>query len=160
MMLDMQAFMDRVVAVIRKDDVQGYTDMIALPYQVITATSTRSFLHRSDLVDQFHIFRIGLEKMGFSDFWHRVIDTTMLGESLATAIYETQLVRGDRRLVAPYRSCITLRKDGDRWRAVSTAHTIGHADWVERMEAIATQPGFTGEVPFGQPPLPMQRRTS
>ena len=142
-MLDLQGFMDRVVEVIRADDLEGYLDMIALPYQVITATSTLTFRRQRDMEDHFHLFRLGLREMGFRDLSHHVISTTMLGASLATGIYETRLVREDRRLVAPYRSCITLRKNDDRWRAVSTAHTIGHADWISRMEAIAAQPAFT-----------------
>ncbi|MCB1343277.1 MAG: hypothetical protein KDK24_19855 [Pseudooceanicola sp.] len=156
-MLDLQAFMDEVVEVIRKDDAKGYLDMIALPYQVITAASTRTFLRKADMEDHFHLFRIGLKQMGFQDLSHHVISVTMLGETLATGIYETRLLREDRRLVAPYRSCITVRRDTGRWRAVCMAHTIGHADWVERMEAITAQPAYTHGTVAEEHPI---RRTN
>jgi hypothetical protein len=141
-MLDLQAFMDRVVEVIRADDAEGYLALIDLPYQVITATETRTFLHRPEMREHFQLFRIGLQRLGFEDLSHHVDSVTMLGADLASGVYETRLVREDRLFVAPYRSTITLRRGDGTWRAVSTAHSIGHADWVERMEHIEAQPAF------------------
>ncbi|APE42737.1 hypothetical protein BOO69_04345 [Sulfitobacter alexandrii] len=135
-MLNLQAFMDKVIGIIREDDADGYLSMIELPYQVITARETRTFVRRQDMREHFHLFRIGLHQLGFHDLSHRVTATTMLGADLATGIYETQLYRNDQLFIAPYRSCITLRRSGRVWRAVSTAHTIGHADWMDRMDAI------------------------
>lgn len=136
-MLNLQAFMDEVIDVIMRDDVDGYVDMISLPYQLITATETRSFLRPADLRDHFALFKIGLQQLGFEGLSHHVLSTTMLGESLATGIYETRLYRTGNDIIAPYRSCITLRLTDSKWRAVSTAHTVGHADWVERMQLNA-----------------------
>ncbi|QFT57407.1 hypothetical protein FIU94_01110 [Sulfitobacter sp. THAF37] len=137
MMLNLQAFLDKVIDIIRADDAEGYLSMIDLPYQVITARDTRTFVHRRDMREHFHLFRIGLHQMGFSDLHHRANSATMLGADLATGIYETELFRDDQLFVAPYRSCITLRRSEGVWRAVSTAHTIGHADWMDRMNAVS-----------------------
>lgn len=133
-MLNLQAFMDQVVEVIMRDDLDGYLAMISLPYQVITASETRTFTRRAEMEDHFHLFKAGLDTLGFQSVGHRVMSTTMLGKSLATGIYETRLTRHDSSVLAPYRSCITLRHGGDKWRAVSNAHTFGHADWLERLE--------------------------
>lgn len=135
-MLNLQEFMDRVIEAIRASDVTAYLSMIALPYQVITASGTRTFVRETDMADHFHLFCTGLRDLGFSDLRHHVFDTVMLGETLATGTYETQLFRHDEGFVAPYRSAITLRREAGVWRAVSTAHTIGHADWMERLQAM------------------------
>lgn len=136
-MLNLQEFMDKVIDIIRQDDADGYLSMIELPYQVITARETRTFVRRQEMREHFQLFRIGLHQLGFHDLEHRVTSATMLGADLATGIYETQLHRDDQLFIAPYRSCITLRRTGGKWRAVSTAHTSGHADWVDRMNAVS-----------------------
>ena len=139
-MLDLQGFMDRAIDVIRNDDADGYLSMIELPYQVITATETRTYVTQAEMRDHFHLFRIGLTRLGFHDLAHRVTSATVLGADLVTGIYETQLHRDDQLFVAPYRSCITLRRTRGSWRAVSTAHSIGHADWIDRMNAVSGTP--------------------
>ncbi|KIQ68534.1 hypothetical protein [Wenxinia marina] len=133
--LDVQGFLTEIMHVVDRRDRAGYLDLIALPYVIITATDTRIFIDEDDMADHFTLFLAGLDTLGFEGVRHSLIRADALGRDLVSGIYETQLLGGTRVVAAPYRSTITIRRQTDRWRAVANAHTIGHADWIDRLGA-------------------------
>ncbi|SHI64616.1 hypothetical protein SAMN05444417_1369 [Wenxinia saemankumensis] len=133
--LDVQGFLDEIVDVVARRDHAGYLDLIALPYAIHSAAETRVFDDPDRMADHFTLFLAGLDALGFEGVRHHLLRADALGRDLVSAVYETQLIGGRRVVAAPYRSTITIRRQPDRWRAVANAHTVGHADWVERLMA-------------------------
>ncbi|KZX94513.1 MULTISPECIES: hypothetical protein [unclassified Sulfitobacter] len=138
MTLDLQEFADEVVDAIRREDVDAYLSLMAVPYQIVTATESRTIEKMEGLADHFATYCKGLRQLGFEDLSHKMISTTLLGPDLAVGIYQTDLYRDDHLYVAPFRSVVTVRRGEDlKWRAVASAHTINHADWTGRMDAVS-----------------------
>lgn len=138
MTLDLQDFADEVVDTIRTEDVDAYLALMAVPYQIVTATESRTIDTFEGMAQHFKTYCKGLRELGFEDLSHKVISTTLLGPDLAIGIYQTDLYRDDHLYVAPFRSVVTVRRGEDlKWRAVASAHTINHADWTKRMDAVS-----------------------
>ncbi|MFC4671251.1 hypothetical protein ACFO5X_22055 [Seohaeicola nanhaiensis] len=133
-MANFQSFIDKIIDAIRRDDLESYLPLIDLPYLINTAAGSHFFVRQSELVDNFHLFRMGFFKMGFVDASAKVVSSTMLGESLASFIFETQPVREDGQPVDPYLTCMTVRKVRGRWCAISATASVGMYDWHERMK--------------------------
>ena len=79
--------------------------------------------------------------MGFDAYYamlkhQRVTDYVRLAESavdldsgLISGRYTSHILAGSHRIIPPYRSSITLRLTGNRWRAVSISNSLANADW-------------------------------
>lgn len=149
MKVNFQSFIEKVIDAIRQDDLEAYLPLIDLPYLINTAVGSHFFVRQSELVDNFHLFRMGFFKMGFVDVSVKVVSSTMLGESLASFIFETQPVRGDGQPVDPYLTCMTIRKVRGRWCAISATASVGMYDFHERMKQSDT--GVYSVTPPAQP---------
>ena len=116
----------------------GYLTLMAVPYQIVPATESRTIETTEEMGEHFRTYCKGLRALGFEDLSHKMISTTLLGPDLAIGIYQPDLYRDAHLYVAPFRSVVTVRRGEDlKWRAVASAHTINHADWTGRMDAVS-----------------------
>ncbi len=125
----LQAYLDEVSTAVLNDDWQTYSNGIHLPCAVISHDETKIVETEEDLRAGFDDFRRTLRIQRVTDYIRLVELATMLDEDLIAGSYISHVISGGQRILAPFRSNMTLRMVGGRWCAASVSNGLANSRW-------------------------------
>lgn len=124
-----QDYLDEVAAIVMADDWDAYCDAISRPFLLITHTTTMSFATPDDIRGVYQDFVLLLRTQRVTDFIRLVEAAQQMDPNLISARYITHLMSGSHRILEPVRSSISLRLEGNRWRAASITNAVSNSRW-------------------------------
>ena len=125
----LQAYLDEVSAAVLRDDWETYRAGIALPCAIISHDESKIVETEDDLHAGFTHFRDTLRAQRVTDYIRLVEGAMRLDTDLIAGSYVSHILAGGMRIVAPYRSQMTLRLVGNRWRAASVTNGLANSRW-------------------------------
>ncbi len=134
-----QGYLDDVSAIVMANDWDAYTDVISRPFQMITHTSTMSFASPDDIRGIFDDFVLLLRTQRVTDYIRLVDSALQIDQDLISARYVTHLLAGSHRIMDPVRSGISLRLEGNRWRAASITNALSNSRWPVLLPRLGTE---------------------
>lgn len=135
-----QTYLDEVAALVMADDWDGYTDAICWPFLLITHETSLSFPAPEDIRPVYHDFRTLLVSQRVTDLIRLVETAQQIDDSLISARYVTHLMAGSLRIMEPVLSSISLRLEGNRWRAASITNAVSNSRWPLLMPKLGEDP--------------------
>lgn len=125
----LQAYLDEVSAATLKGDWDTYREAIALPCAVISHHESKIVATEEDLRAGFDDFVSTLRAQKVTDYIRLVEQAAQLDHDLISGSYVSHLIAGTQRIIAPYRSIMTLRLAGNRWKAASVTNGLANSRW-------------------------------
>ncbi|NBZ88509.1 hypothetical protein [Stagnihabitans tardus] len=125
----LQAYLDEVSTATLKGDWETYRDHVALPCAVISHDESKIIETEEDLRAGFDQFRGSLQALRVTDYIRLVENAARLDHDLISGSYISHIIAGGQRIVAPYRSIMTLRLVGNRWKAASVTNGLANSRW-------------------------------
>ena len=124
-----QSYLDDVGAAVLAGDWDAYACRVVLPFQLTTLTAELVVRTEKDLRAGFDDFHLMLCAQRITDYVRLVESAAMTADQLLTGRYTSHLVAGDRRMIEPYASDITLRLVGNLWRATAISNSLINSRW-------------------------------
>lgn len=124
-----QSYLDEVAAYVMDDDWDAYCDTVSRPFLLITHEKSMTFANPDEIRGIFDDFRQMLTTQRVTDFIRLVEVSQQIDERLISARYVTHLMSGSYRIIEPIRSSISLRLEGNRWRAASITNAVSNSRW-------------------------------
>lgn len=134
-----QSYLDEVAAIVLANDWQAYTDCISRPFLLVTHAATLSFATPDDIRTVYDDFRTLLLSQRVTDLVRLVETAQQIDETLISARYVTHLMAGSHRIMDPVRSSISLRLEGNRWRAASITNAVSSSRWPLLMPRVGQE---------------------
>ena len=125
----LQSYMDVVAAAVMQGDWPTYEAHVSLPFHLVTQTADMTVTTQTELRAGFDDFQETLKLQRITDLIQLVETASRLDHDRISGQYMTHLLASGHRVIAPYRSSITLRLIGNQWRAVSIANSSAIARW-------------------------------
>ena len=125
----LQSYLDAVAQTVMNDDWETYRDAVSLPCHVISHNESKVVATEEDLLLGFTQFRDTLRFQRVTDYIRLVETASLLDRDLLSGGYVTHLLVRGHRILDPFRSQITLRLQGNRWRAVSVTNGLANSRW-------------------------------
>lgn len=136
-----QSCLDEVSAAVLHDDWPTYRDSISLPFAVISHDESKIVTTEEDLRAGFDSFRDTLRAQKVTDYIRLVEQAWRIDHDLISGSYVSHIIAGGQRIVAPFKSLMTLRLIGNHWRAASVTNGLGNSRWpLIRLEVAAEIP--------------------
>jgi hypothetical protein len=135
-----QTYLDEVAAIVMADDWDSYTNTICRPFLLITHTDTMTFATPHDIRGIYQNFVLLLHTQRVTDFIRLVETADLIDQNLISARYVTHLMAGGNRIMNPVVSSISLRLEGNRWRAASITNAVSNSRWPLLMPKMGTNP--------------------
>ena len=133
MMLDasdiFQVYLDAVSLAVMTDDWATYRSAVHLPCHIVSHDENKVVVTEDDLRAIFDQFRQTLKYHKVTEYIRLVEAATQLDAWLISGSYVTHLLAAGQRIIPPFRSQMTLRLIGGRWRAVSSTNSIANSRW-------------------------------
>ncbi len=124
-----QAYLDEVSAIVMANDWEAYTDVVCRPFMLITHAETLIFATPDEIRTIYTRFHDLLRSQRVTDYIRLVEGAEQIDPDLISARYVTHLMSGSMRIMDPVRSGITLRLEGNRWRAASISNAVSNSRW-------------------------------
>lgn len=134
----LQGWLDEVGAATLAGDWDTYAAHVALPFHLITETSSMVVATEGELRQGFEQFRDTLAHMRITDYLRLADSAVEISPELVSGRYITHLMSGAHRVVPPFRSQATLRLDGGRWRAASIVNALRNTQWPLGVPSVGT----------------------
>jgi hypothetical protein len=125
----LQSHLDEVATAILANDWATYRDGICLPCAVVSHDESKVVSHEDELRAGFDTFRATLLAQRVTDYIRLVDSASRLDRDLISGSYVSHIIAGGQRVVAPFRSLITLQLVGNRWRAASVTNGLANSRW-------------------------------
>ena len=125
----MQSYLDEVGQTVMADDWATYMECIALPCHIVSHDESKVVSTEDDLRAGFDQFRDTLQFKKITDYIRLVESATMLDAGLISGSYVSHLISHGQRIMPPFRSQMTLRLIGNRWRATSVTNGLAKSRW-------------------------------
>ena len=125
----LQAYLDEVAAAVMAEDWSTYRDCVCLPCRIVTHDEDMLIETDADLRAGFDVFCNTLQSRRITDYIRLVESASRLSSDLIEGSYATHLVSGGQRILPPFRSEMTFRLMGNRWRAVSVTNPLTKSRW-------------------------------
>jgi hypothetical protein len=125
----LQSYLDEVSIATLRADWETYRAAIALPCAVISHDESKIISTEDDLRAGFDTFTGTLRALHVTDYIRLVEQATRLDHDLISGSYMSHLIAGGQRVLAPYRSIMTLRLVGNRWKAASITNGLANSRW-------------------------------
>lgn len=125
----LQAYLDTVSKAVMEDDFDTFLAHVALPFQLVTEVTTLVVTSPDDLEAGFDNFVSLLATHKVTDYIRIANAAVELHGALISGRYTTHMLANGQRVLPQFSSQITLRRDGDLWRAVTIAHPSKNARW-------------------------------
>lgn len=125
----LQEFLDQIGAAMLADDWLTYRDGIFLPCHIISHDETKVVATEEDLKAGFDQFYATLQAQRVTDYVRLVESAALLEATLIAGDYTTHLIAGGQRAMPPFKSQMTLRLVGNRWRAASVTNVLANSRW-------------------------------
>jgi len=135
-----QTYLDEVAAIVMTDDWAAYCDTISRPFLLVSHDTTLSFATPEDIRGVYEDFRLLLRTQRVTDLIRLVECAEQIDQALISARYVTHLMAGSHRIMDPVRSSISLRLEGNRWRAASIANAVSNSRWPLLMPKLGEEP--------------------
>jgi hypothetical protein len=124
-----QDYLDEVSKAVMADDWEAYRDGICLPCHIISHDESKVVETEDDLRAGFDLFRDTLRAQQVTDYIRLMESAARLDQALISGKYVTHLLSGGRRVMPPFKSQMTLRLMGNRWRAASVSNALANSHW-------------------------------
>jgi hypothetical protein len=125
----LQAYLDRLSVAVMAHDWPTYRAAVCLPFQLVTQSHSMTMTSEEQLRAALDGFVANLRAQRVTDYVRLVEDAMQLDAVLVTGTYLTHLFAGSVRLIEPFRSHITLRREEGRWRAASITNALSNSRW-------------------------------
>lgn len=125
----LQLYLDEVGAAVMRGDYAAYRDRISMPFQLVTHTASLTVTHEADLEAGFRTFSDTLRIQRITDYLRLVEGAEFLDDVLLTGRYITHMMAGSYRVLAPFRSQISLRLEDATWRGASITNALANSRW-------------------------------
>ncbi len=125
----LQAYLDEIASALLNDDWETYCRGMYLPGAVISHDGSKIMATEEDLRAGFDDFRRTLRIHRVTDYIRLVEQATRLDENLISGSYISHVISGGQRILAPFRSNMTLRMVGGRWCAASVCNGLANNRW-------------------------------
>lgn len=142
-----QAYLDDVAALVMADDWEAYTETISRPFMLVTHTATLTFTTPDDIRTVYDAFRSLLQTQKVTDYIRLVETAQQIDDNLISARYVTHLMTGGHRIMDPVRSSISLRLEGNRWRAASITNAVSSSRWPLLMPKLGHETDLSPKGP-------------
>ena len=146
----LQSYLDDVATAVMQGDWSSYESRICLPFYLITHTANLTVATEVDLRKGFDAFRETLKLQHITDYIRLVETASQLDPDLITGQYMTHLLAGGQRVIAPFRSSITLRLIGNHWRAASITNALANSRWPIVMPKPVDIPEQPSDAPLSR----------
>ena len=135
-----QAYLDVVAASVMANDWDTYSDTISWPFLLVTHAATITFAAPDDMRGVYDDFRLLLQSQRVTDYIRLVETAQQTDQTGINACYVTHLMSGSRRIMDPLRSTISLRLEGNHWRAASITNSVPNSRWPLLMPKLGQDP--------------------
>lgn len=125
----LQDYLDDVSLLVMAGDYPAYREVMCLPLHIISHDESKVVATEDDLRAGFEMFCQTLKMQKVTDFIRLVEATAELDPTLISGSYVTHLLSGGNRILPPFRNQITLRLEGNRWRAASITNPLANSRW-------------------------------
>ena len=125
----LQSSLDELGTQVMTGDFAGYRRNIALPFHLVTETSSIVITTEAELKSGFDTFGTMLRTQHVSDMIRIAENADFLEPNLISGGYWTNLLEGGRRVVPPFRSRMVLRRNDDHWRVASITNSLLNRRW-------------------------------
>lgn len=125
----LQTYLDEVSTAVLNNDWETYRDGICLPCAVVSHDESKVVTTEAELRAGFDSFRATLMAQRVTDYIRLVDHAARLDRDLISGAYISHIIAGGHRIVAPFRSLMTLRLVGNRWRAASVTNGLANSRW-------------------------------
>lgn len=106
-----------------------YRDAISLPCHIISHDESKVVATVEDLRTGFDQFRATLMAQRVTDYIRLVDTASRLDHDLISGRYYSHVISNGHRLLPPFQSQMTLRLQGNRWRAASVTNALANSRW-------------------------------
>lgn len=142
----LQTYLDEVGATVMNDDWDGYFARVCLPFHLVTQTASMIIATEDDLRAGFDTFVQTLRIRHVTDYIRLAEDSVQVDESLISGRYVSHIMAGSHRIVPPFRSQITLRRDNGIWRGTSITNTLANSRWPILLSSVSNPPLTKGPL--------------
>lgn len=125
----LQEWLDTVSDAVMRGDYAVYRAHVCLPFHLITHTASLRIEDDPPLRAGFDSFVQMLRSQRVTDYIRLASGAEQLDDVLITGRYVTHLLVGGTRLMPPFKSAITLRREDGVWRAASITNALANARW-------------------------------
>ncbi len=125
----LQDYLDEVSLAVLAGNWEAYCDAVQLPLHIVSHDESKVVETDADLKAGFDQFRETLNIQKVTDYIRLVETASRLDPSLICGSYMSHLLAGAQRVMPPFRSQITLRLVGNRWRAASITNALANSRW-------------------------------
>lgn len=125
----LQSYLDEVSRAVLTDDWDTYRDSITLPCHIISHDESKVVATAEDLKSGFELFRDTLQIQKVTDYIRLVESAAQLDPDLISGKYVSHILASGHRVLPPFRSQMTLRLVGNRWRAASVSNALANSRW-------------------------------
>ena len=125
----MQSWLDEAGNATLVGDWDTYRACVVLPFHLITEKATMVVDTEDVLRRGFDEFRQNLAIMRVTDYIRLGESAAEIGPDLIAGRYVTHLMSNAHRIVPPFRSHVTLRRQGNRWCAASIVNALSNTQW-------------------------------
>jgi hypothetical protein len=125
----LQDYLDEGARAVMADDWASYRDCVHLPFHIITHNESKVVETEDDLRPGFDQFRDTLRAQRVTDYVRLVESASRLDAALISGKYVSHMLAGGQRVMPPFKSQITLRLVGNRWRAASITNGLANSRW-------------------------------
>jgi hypothetical protein len=137
----LQDYLDRIATAVLTGDWATYEAGVVLPFHLVTHAANITVATQDDLRAGFDAFHQTLQIQRVTDFIRLVETAKLLDKDLISGRYVTHLMAGSHRIIPPYTSQITLRRQDGIWRAASITNALANSRWPLLMPSVvATSP--------------------
>jgi len=144
----LQSYLDDVAAAVMLGDWASYQAHVCLPFHLVTHTANLTVTTDTELRTGFDDFRETLRLQRITDYIRLVETASQIDPDLITGQYMTHILAGGHRVIAPFRSSITLRLIGNQWRAASITNALANSRWPLNMPKLADRHDQPSDAQF------------
>lgn len=125
----LQSYLDQIGTAVLVGDWDTYRAHVELPFTLITETATLNVDTEADLRKGFDSFHDMLKFQKVTQYIRLADSAVDLSDTLIVGRYVSHFIAGAHRIIPPFRSTMTLRLIGNRWRAVAITNSISNMQW-------------------------------
>lgn len=125
----LQDYLDEVGKAVLTGDWDSYRDGVCLPCHIISRDESKVVQTEDDLRAGFDQFCDTLRRQHVTDYIRLVESAARLDGALLSGKYVSHVLAGGQRVVPPFKTQMTLRLVGNRWRAASVTNDLANSRW-------------------------------
>lgn len=125
-----QDFLDRMSYVLSSHDMDLARDTFALPFIAAMPDESLTATTEAELSRLCAAFRDTMLSLQVDNVIRIAKTVSHLSRTLMVCTYESHVMRGTERIVPPYASSASLRREDGHWRAYNVTNGLSFKAWV------------------------------